>query len=164
MKSLFIIAGILFSTSISSVRETFFKDNSEKANTELYNLTKTGTLNSNPVLFAYNGLAIMRKAEYSFNPYSKLSFFKKGKNKIEKAIKLKPNNPELRFIRLSVQVNIPSFLGYNDEIKSDKNRVMSALQSKTFGSDIRFNKKVIEFLSNQNLISASEKKALIDLY
>lgn len=58
-------------------------------------------------------------AKYVFSPMSKLNTFNKGKKNIEQAIKKEPNNVELRFIRLSVQKNAPSFLGYNSNIKED---------------------------------------------
>ena len=58
-------------------------------------------------------------ANHVFSPISKWNTFKKGKGNIEKAIKIEPNNVELRFIRLSIQKNIPSFLGYKSNIDED---------------------------------------------
>ena len=43
----------------------------------------------------------------------------KGKKNIEQAIEQEPNNAELRFIRLSVQKNAPTFLEYHSNIKED---------------------------------------------
>ena len=54
-----------------------------------------------------------------FSPISKWNTFKKGKGNIEQAIKIEPDNVELRFIRLSIQKNIPSFLGYKSNIDED---------------------------------------------
>ena len=59
-------------------------------------------------------------AKHVFNPVTKLNTFKMGSKKIEQAIKQQPNNVELRFIRLSVQVNAPTFLGYHSHIEKDK--------------------------------------------
>lgn len=58
-------------------------------------------------------------ANHVFSPVNKLNTFNKGKKNIEQAIKKEPNNVELRFIRLSVQKNAPSFLGYQSNIKED---------------------------------------------
>ncbi len=58
-------------------------------------------------------------ANHVFSPISKFNTFNKGKKNIEKAIKNEPDNVELRFIRLSVQKNAPSFLGYKSNIKED---------------------------------------------
>lgn len=58
-------------------------------------------------------------ANHVFSPISKWNTFKKGKGNIEQAIKIEPENVELRFIRLSIQKNIPSFLGYKSNIDED---------------------------------------------
>lgn len=58
-------------------------------------------------------------ANHTFNPVNKFSTFNKGKKNIEKAIKKNPNDIEIRLIRLAVQKNAPSFLGYNDNINED---------------------------------------------
>lgn len=59
-------------------------------------------------------------ANHVFSPISKLNSFNQGKKNIEKAIASDKDNAEIRFIRLSVQKNAPSFLGYNSMIKTDE--------------------------------------------
>lgn len=63
-------------------------------------------------------------ANHVLNPIIKLQSFKKGKKNIEQAINIEPDNVEIRFIRLSVQKNAPSFLGYHDDIKEDRNFII----------------------------------------
>ncbi len=75
---------------------------------------------NNPLFLGYKGGATMLMAKYVFNPISKFSYFKKGKNMLEEAIKADGINVELRFLRYSVQTNVPSFLGYSSEIKADE--------------------------------------------
>lgn len=164
MKSAVLILSLFLTSNLTSVRTLFFEENSEKVNIELFEKTENVTLQSDPALYAYNGLAIMRKAEYTFNPYTKLSYFKKGKTKVEAAIKTNPKNAELRFIRLSIQDNIPSFLGYSDDISSDKKIVIEALKNKNFSSDLSFTKNVIKFMASSNILSITEEQFLLDLY
>lgn len=78
--------------------------------------TKTG----NPVHLAYLGALKVVWARHIINPIAKFSTFNKGKKDIENAVKEAHNNVEIRFIRLSVQKNCPSFLGYNAHIAQDK--------------------------------------------
>lgn len=59
-------------------------------------------------------------ANHANNPVSKLRAFNQGKEQIERAIKQDPRNPELRFIRLSIQQNAPFFLGYRSKIEEDR--------------------------------------------
>lgn len=60
-------------------------------------------------------------ANHVINPLSKLNSFNTGKKNIEKAIKNESGSIEIHFIRLSVQKNAPSFLGYNKNIVEDEN-------------------------------------------
>jgi hypothetical protein len=83
--------------------------------------------NSDAILIGYRGATEMMEAKYAFNPVTKLSRFNKGKNYLEKAIKKEPKQVELRFIRFSIQTNLPSFLGYNDHIKIDKDALINSV-------------------------------------
>ena len=51
---------------------------------------------------------------------AKYKTFNKGKNNIEQAVEMAPDNIEIRVIRWSVQHNAPRFLGYHQEIENDK--------------------------------------------
>ena len=81
-------------------------------------------------------------ANHVFNPLSKLATFKKGKNNIELAISKEPENVEIRYIRFSVQKNAPSFLGYNNNLKEDRDFLVK--NKKNINSD--FVQKNIETL------------------
>jgi hypothetical protein len=72
-----------------------------------------------PLTNAYKGLCETMMAEYVYLPTTKLKYFNKGKKKIEASIRQQPNNPELRYIRLMVQMNAPSMLGYSSAIQKD---------------------------------------------
>ena len=60
------------------------------------------------------------KSKYKFNPISKLYLFSKGKEILERSIKEEPSNLELKFLRLSIQQNIPEILAYNQNIEEDQ--------------------------------------------
>lgn len=77
------------------------------------------TKNISATHLAYLGALQTIWANHVFNPMGKLSTFNVGKKNIELAVKKEPRNVELRFIRLSVQKNAPSFLGYNSNIQED---------------------------------------------
>lgn len=77
------------------------------------------THQQNHAYLAYLGAFQAIWANHVFSPVSKYSTFSAGKNNIEKAIKKAPLDPEIRFIRLSVQKNIPAFLGYSNHIDED---------------------------------------------
>jgi hypothetical protein len=72
------------------------------------------------VHIAYLGAFQAIWAKHTDNPFKKLGTFRRGKNNIEKAIALDPSNAEVRFIRMSVQLNAPKFLGYSSNIEEDR--------------------------------------------
>ncbi len=71
-------------------------------------------------LNAYYACARMVGAERVLSPIQKLKTFNEGKGILEKEISKKPNDIELRYLRLSIQLNAPDILGYNKAIEKDK--------------------------------------------
>jgi hypothetical protein len=92
-------------------------------------IEKLSTSTEDAIHIAYLGAFQTIWAKHVVNPISKLSTFKKGKRNIEEAVKSKPDNVEIRFVRLSVQANCPSFLGYSGKINEDKKMVQVGIQN-----------------------------------
>lgn len=68
---------------------------------------------------AYLGAFQVIWAKHIDNIISKFATFNKGKKNIETAVNAAPKNIEIRFVRLSIQKNCPSFLGYKNNIAED---------------------------------------------
>ncbi|MEJ7779687.1 MAG: hypothetical protein WKF68_08855 [Daejeonella sp.] len=114
--------------SISEVRLKLHKATSnEKACREL--IAELGPYNerNNALFTGYRGGANMIMAKHVFNPFSKLSYFNKGKSMLEKAIQAEGKNVELRFLRYSIQTNVPVFLGYKSHLKNDYDFLKQAI-------------------------------------
>lgn len=112
---------------------------------------------SDPLYLGYRGCATMVMAKHAFNPFSKLSYFKKGKKMLEEAIKTDQYNFELRFLRFTAQTNMPSFLGYNDSIDKDKAFI---LDSFSLIKDARLEAYVLPSLKESKDLTQSEKEKL----
>lgn len=106
-------------TDLDVVRANYNKLLSDKELCEKMIVELTETKNNSATHLAYLGGLQTIWANHVFSPISKLNTFKEGKKNIEQAIKKEPDNVELRFIRLSVQKNAPSFLGYKSNINED---------------------------------------------
>lgn len=142
-----------------TVREMFH----ETRHTE-ESLIKIISVDSDPddlISAAYKGLCEAMMAEYSFFPNSKLSHFNKGKSGIEIALIEEPNNAELRYIRLLLQLNVPSFLGYGDNIEDDFQIFYQACCEEKINSN--WKGKFIENLLNSKNLSISQKNKLESL-
>lgn len=107
------------SVDLDVVRANYNKLVSNKELCEKIIAELTETKDNSATHMAYLGGVQTIWANHVFSPISKLNTFKEGKKNIEQAIKKEPDNVELRFIRLSVQKNAPSFLGYKSNINED---------------------------------------------
>lgn len=118
-----LIFNMLFSFHISKVDLQFIENNYDKAVddkklcAQMIEDLKSST--DDPVHLAYLGGLQTIWANHVINPLAKLRTFKEGRIKIEKAVVKDPLSVDVRYIRLSVQKNAPSFLGYNKNIKED---------------------------------------------
>lgn len=132
--------------NMDEIRDLFSRASvDEEANNELYNLTKSYSLQTFPVYHAYNAAAEMTLANHAYWPATKLEYFNAGKERLEKVIKAFPDNVEIRYIRYCVQQGAPFFLGYSSDLKDDKNYILKNI-NKTDWSD-SYKKSVKEFLN-----------------
>ena len=116
--------------SIGEVRSLYEKAVSDEAScSKLVNMLAPYNENNNPLYAGYRASAIMMMAKHAFNPFSKMSYFKKGKSILEKAIKADEENIELRFLRFNAQTHMPSFLGYDGSIEADKKFLESSFST-----------------------------------
>ncbi len=113
---------------------------------------------SNPLVMAYVGVSETMLAENAFWPGEKWNYFNSGKEKIEKAIDQNKDNPELRYLRLLVQLNAPSFLSYNENIESDLDFYISNILNS--GLNMMWIKKFCYNLLNGKRLSDSQKGRL----
>lgn len=147
------------SPQIDKCRSMFFAIESEAQVDELYELSSKMSA-SDPVALAYKGCSRSMQAEYSFNPYSKWTSFSEGRDMIEQAVKRAPNEPEIRFIRLSIQLFAPQFLGYHENVNEDTRLVCRALAADWLLDTPDFRKEVTGFLLTYAPLTEAEKKTL----
>lgn len=103
-------------SEIQKVREKYHQiKNSDQLDSFIAYLEKLNCEMAQPYLAS----SIMQKAEYSFSPIKKLKYFNSGKTLLEDYIKNNPKNIEAKYVRVMVQSEIPSFLGYHKEMEAD---------------------------------------------
>lgn len=76
----------------------------------------------------YYGVVESILATHTYDPVKKISYFNAGKNKLEKAIQHLPHNTELRYLRLMMQLNAPTILGYTSNIEMDRNYIIATIE------------------------------------
>lgn len=110
-----------------------------------------------PVWVCYKGANEMIQAKYVFNPFSKFDKFIKGKQLIEKAISRDTLNLEMRFLRYSIQSNLPGFLAYHDDLGADKRFLLVNTRNT---KDAELKGIIINYLSTLTAIKPEELKQL----
>lgn len=112
------VNSVFSQTSLDQIRLNYISAVSDK-NTCKKMIEELELKTNDAIYLGYLGGFQAIWANHVGNPFSKLKTFNKGKANIEKAIKQDPNSPELRYIRLSIQKNVPGILGYNDMVDKD---------------------------------------------
>lgn len=143
---------------IKEVRILYEKSYSdESACNKLIEILSPYNENNNPLYAGYKASAIMMMANHVFNPFSKMAYFKKGKRILESAIKADEENVELRFLRFNAQTHMPSFLGYDRSIGTDKFFLESSF-SKI--NNVKLKEFLLPYLISSDYISTDKKKQL----
>ena len=134
-----VLPGLFFFISISlsfssndlyKVRELYFKVSLEEEELETFeNYLNKKIKTSNPEIEGYKCVLWFLKAKEYYNPYKKYEAFSEGKKQLELLITKNPNSIELRFLRLTIQDNLPSFLGYDDNITEDNKFIKKNIKS-----------------------------------
>ncbi len=144
--------------SIVEVRSLYEKAvNDESACNRLIEMLSPYNENNNPLYAGYKASAIMMMAKHVFNPFSKMSYFKKGKRILENAIKADEKNIELRFLRFNAQTHMPSFLGYDNNIETDKKFLETSFSTI---KDVQLKKFLLPYLKDSDYITADKKEQL----
>ena len=133
MKSLLLIILLnlsSYNSDINTIRKLYLS-----AHTNEYNCNNLGekltSIEDNPSILikGYEGCFYFIKCKFINNPIEKLIYFRKGKKLLETAIKEDPKSVELKFLRYSIQKNLPRFLSYHDNLERDLNFVNANITS-----------------------------------
>ena len=125
MQSILLILLLNFSSynsDISVIRELYLASHESESNCNNFGIGLNSIEDSTSVLIkAYQACFYFIRCRFINSPIEKFISFKKGKYLLEFAIQEDPELVELRFLRYSIQKNLPKFLLYYDSIEKDAN-------------------------------------------
>jgi hypothetical protein len=110
-----------------------------------HGLFEKADISKSNLLLGYKGAVELGMARHDPNVFNKMGYFNDGKEQLEKSITVDPKNLELRFLRLTIQTHLPTFLGYSGQKEADKAFVLSQLNS---SKNEEFNTRVRNFIKN----------------
>jgi hypothetical protein len=109
------------------------------------------------IITAYLGATEALMGKHAFMPTSKYSWCKKAMADFENAVSKDPENLEIRYLRLAVESNLPSFLNMSQHIQQDKVKSLQLLKS---SADKELNRKVATLLLDRKICTKSEESQL----
>ena len=123
MKSLLLILFLNFSAysnDINTIREAYLLAYTSESNCNAFGEKLMEIKDSKSILIkGYEACFYFIKCKFIKNPIDKLIYFNKGKKMLELAIQKDPESIELRFLRYTIQKNLPRFLLYHNNIEKD---------------------------------------------
>lgn len=129
------------------LRDLFYEaSEDDSSSSRLFKSMKNVSENSLAINMGFKGMSYLLEAKHSYNPYTKLAYFYKGKDLLEAAIKKSPSNIELRFFRYIIQGNTPAFLGYKSNMKEDQQLINSTLPK---SGDLDLKKRIEQYFKDE---------------
>jgi len=104
--------------------------------------------NEEILIKAYQAIIWFLWADYYINPLQKWKCFNKGKKNLDFLIDRNKNNTELRFLRLTIQNNLPKFLGYNNNTKEDTDFIYTKINKI---SDEDLQSRIVNYLYHSGI-------------
>jgi hypothetical protein len=124
-----VISTVLFTPELSQVRKDFkLATNDRESALALRDKLKIVSKEDDTILVAYKGAVTALTAKYTKDNAERKGLFKNGILLLEHAVAQKPENIEIRCLRLSIQENSPKFLKYRSNIGEDKIFILNNYQ------------------------------------
>ncbi|MFT6815033.1 MAG: hypothetical protein ACJAZ3_000931 [Sphingobacteriales bacterium] len=145
---------------LNLLRKEYFKAVDDENLTEQL-LTQLSLIEAKTaILLGFEGSLLALKAKHSWNPVVKMNSLKKGKVQLDEAIFLEDDNLELRFLRFSLEYNLPSVLGMSSHLEEDKNKILLLVSGTVKSIDSSVLRTVASFLIDANLVSEAQTRML----
>lgn len=112
------------------------------------------------LVLAYKGASEAIRARDA-SMFNKLTYVQDAAKTFEQAVSIDPRNPEIRFLRFSVESNLPAFLGLSKHVEEDKEMLLTAaLAHPNSGFDAEAFRTVRDFLVERGHVSEGDAQKL----
>lgn len=157
---LFAFFGFVFSLTsapVDNLRKIFHESVLHKEKLPLFIKQIQSIQNPTAIEKAYIGASEALKARETWNPIEKLAYIQKFREYLLEAIETDAENLEIRFIRFSIEYNIPSLLQSKKAISEDKSKIISNLsQLEMFNVDESFVRYILRLFEDTKTCTETE--------
>lgn len=117
--------------------------------------------NKSPLNICYLGVVQALKAKHAWNPYFKVKYLNDAEKTLQTAVSREPDNIEIRFMRFSIEHNVPGFLGYTKHLVADREEMIKQLDRKHYTTaDHEVVVTIIKFLLESKRCTPQENEKL----
>lgn len=110
------------------------------------------------LITGYMGALQALKAKHAWNPYFKIKHLSDCEKTFKEAVTRDPTNIEIRFMRFSIEHNVPSILGYDENLVADREQIIKQIDLKYYAqADLTLVKTIINFLLNSKRCTPAEQ-------
>lgn len=149
----FILMALTTDTTLESARAYYLKGSSDSKSAESLKTLTSGKKEA--IYKAYHGVAWGFMAKHSNNPVNKLDYVKKSLSHLNDAVLTDATNVEVRFLRFSVEENIPSIVSFTSHVTTDKAMILNnLLPSHAFYNTMK------AYLKQSKSLTEAEKKSI----
>ncbi|SFP99800.1 hypothetical protein [Hymenobacter arizonensis] len=144
----------------SNLRRHYEQAAADKAAGEKFYKLLADYKDRDALVLGYKGAAEAIRARDA-SMFNKMSYVQDAARTFEQAVSLDPQNPEIRFLRFSVESNLPAFLGLSKHVDEDKEMLLNAaLKHPKSGLDPEAFRTVRHFLVERGHVSDEEAQRL----
>jgi hypothetical protein len=146
---------------VSELRNQYWEASKEEAAAKRFHKKMSAYQEDDPVVLAYKAASEAVMAKHVWNPYSKLKQLKMANAIFEEAVALDKDNPEIRFLRFTVEHYVPRYLNLSPHVQEDKKMIISSLQAHP-NSNLSepLARTMRDFMLTKDHCTAEEKKLL----
>ena len=150
-------ASVAQEPTLQGAREAFHKAVLDEEQSRSFHQYMRTFENPTPVIAAYQAVSEAMLARVLWNPLSKLGQVRSYQRAMEHAVENDPHEIEIRFLRLAIEYNLPSFLGMSEHVEEDVIAILKNLSSAaTLGLDPSYGQYIFYFLEQTNLCSEEQ--------
>lgn len=133
---------------------------SSKTTDSLYNALDA-TKHKNALITGYMATLQALKAIHAWNPITKLKYLNASEKTYAEAVAADPHSIEIRFMRFSVEHNVPGFLGYHKNLENDRKTIIEQIKKKNYKQeDTDLIRTTVKFLIDSKRCTAAENEYL----
>lgn len=146
--------------SVTNLRRHYQQAATSKEAGEKFHKLMAAYDQRNAVVLAYKAAAEAIRARDA-SMFNKLTYVQNASKQFDEAVKLDDDNPEIRFLRLSVESNLPSFLGLSQHVEEDREFLLDTLlKHPKSGLDAESFELVRNFMLDRGHVSEADAQKL----